>query len=66
MVASDCPSVKVTMVEVVVKTAESDGVICQVAVTSPIRPADLKILQFQKHQVSISIHSRSLGTIIGT
>ena len=44
-VASDCPSAKMTVVEVVVKTVVSEGVILHVAVTSPNRPADRSILQ---------------------
>lgn len=45
MIASDCPSAKTTVVEAVVKTAVSEGVILHVTVTSPISPADRRILQ---------------------
>ena len=47
-IASDCPSAKATIVEVVVKTAVSEGLILHVAVTSPFRPADRTILR-KKH-----------------
>ena len=45
MTASDCPSANTTVVEAVVKTVVSEGVILHVAVTSPMRPADRRILQ---------------------
>ena len=44
MVASDCPSEKITVSEVVTNMVVSPGVISQVTDTVPPRPADLNNL----------------------
>ena len=55
MITSDCPSLNISIVEVVVKTAVSDGIICHVAVTSPFRPANRRILKKRVHQYLLKV-----------